>query len=965
MVNLTKIGYPPALSMSAVKYFFTVICAACLLISPIKSFSLISLHVTSYDAAPSGAGNQNWAIEVDGNGNLFAGNTNGLLTLRGSEFRLYPMPLRTPVRAVRLVGNKVYVGSFEELGYWEENSYGNLVYHSLVNRLGRISISDEEFWRIEEAGEAIYFQSFGKLLRYQNGSFTEIELPGSMLFLLKTRGSLFIQQIEGGLFELKNNELVPVPGSQIFGNTEIKALFNLSDNRLIAGTSSQGMFVFDGSSWSRWSNKADHQLRQYQLNNGMLIGNRLVIGTILKGIFILDTAGNLLRHLHAGNSLQNNTVLALRADHQNNFWVGMDIGLDYVALNSPVESFVRTHPNLGTVYDAALFENTLYIGTNQGLFSLKKDPLGGFSQAELVPESQGQVWFLEEIDGHLYCGHNDGTFLVQNNRMTLVGQTKGGFNLKRLPFAFGNFMVQGTYYSLIVYKNQDNVWIQSHVMEGFGWPARFMEVDHMGNIWLGHTLTGIYKIQPSTDLTEISSAQRVGSESGLFSPTNRVFLIDNRIVVLTGDNLLQWNPVENKFIPFYDIIDQLEGFERSTMITSAGNNRYWFFRPGEAALFHIRFGSARLVYRIIPQMYGFNLVSGYENIVTLNDSLQLICQVDGFSILNLNQLKRLPPIDSPPTLAAFSHWRRPEKKAPVHTGYEGVKRLKRGFNNVSISFFSPRPGGNMAYFQYKLSGIDADWSAWTNSSAITYQRLPPGFYTFYVRSTDNSGFYTLSLQVSFRIRAPWFMSAYAYLFYALTVFVISWLLRLRYLRRQFRKKEEALKAQQLEVLRQKEHAENKLITLANEKLQAEVEFKNAQLANSTMAIIKKNELLGDIQKEIAFQKEELGRTVPKKYFARLHRLIENGFQSDQDWEHFEKLFYQAHENFFQRLKNQYPDLTPSDLRLCAYLRLNLSTKEIAPLLNISIRGVEERRYRLRKRMQLPLDQNLNEYILTF
>lgn len=132
-----------------------------------------------------------------------------------------------------------------------------------------------------------------------------------------------------------------------------------------------------------------------------------------------------------------------------------------------------------------------------------------------------------------------------------------------------------------------------------------------------------------------------------------------------------------------------------------------------------------------------------------------------------------------------------------------------------------------------------------------------------------------------------------------------------------------------------------------------------------MAIIRKNELLGDIQKEIASQKEELGRAVPKKYFARLHRLIDSSFQSDQDWEHFEKLFYQAHENFFQRLKNMYPDLTPSDLRLCAYLRLNLSTKEIAPLLNISVRGVEERRYRLRKRMNLSLDQNLTEYILAF
>ncbi|HSV76131.1 MAG TPA: triple tyrosine motif-containing protein [Bacteroidales bacterium] len=936
-----------------------------LLISPLIGFSHVSLHVTHYDASPIGAGNQNWAIEVDENGNLFAGNTNGLLTLRGTEFRLYPMPLRTPVRAVRLIDGKIYAGSFEELGYWQKNSYGNLVFHSLLNRLGRINITGEEFWRIEEMGGAIYFQSFGMLLRYHNGKFMEIELPGPMLFLLKTNGKLFIQEIDGGLFEVLDNELVPVAGSEIFGQTEIKALFTLPGNKLLAGTSSEGMFIFDGTSWKNWNNQAEKQLRDYQLNNGILIENRLIIGTILKGVLILDTAGNLLRHLHAGNSLQNNTVLALQADLQNNFWIGMDIGLDYVALNSPVESFVRTLPNLGTVYDAALFENKLYIGTNQGLFYFEKDLSGAITGGTLIPGSQGQVWFLEEIDGRLYCGHNDGTFWVDNNRLTLVGDLKGGFNLKRLPLSYGNFMVQGTYYSLIVYRNAGNVWRQSHVLEGFGWPARFLEVDHLGNIWLGHTLTGIHKIQPSSDLTEVISSRRIGSESGLFSPTNRVFMVDNRIVVLTGENILQWNPVENKFIPFDDIIAQLDGFVSSNMIVSAGQNQYWFFKPGEAALFHIRFGSARLVYRILPQMFDFNLVSGYENIVALNDSLHLICQVDGFSILNLNQLTRLPPVGGQPTLSELTHWRRIAKKVPLTMGWEGIKRLDRGFNNVTISFFALRAGGNRAFFQYKLSGIDNDWSAWTSSTSITYHRLPPGNYTFYVRSIDNSGIYTPFSQVSFRIRAPWFLSAYAYFFYALAVFVVSWLLRLRFLRSQFKKKEEELKAQQLEALRQKEYAENELISMANEKLQAEVEFKNAQLANSTMAIIRKNELLGDIQKELDFQKEELGRTVPKKYFARLQKLIDSSFQSDQDWEQFEKLFYQAHENFFQRLKSQYPDLTPSDLRLCAYLRLNLSTKEIAPLLNISVRGVEERRYRLRKRMNLSLDHNLTEYILAF
>jgi Sigma-70, region 4. len=73
----------------------------------------------------------------------------------------------------------------------------------------------------------------------------------------------------------------------------------------------------------------------------------------------------------------------------------------------------------------------------------------------------------------------------------------------------------------------------------------------------------------------------------------------------------------------------------------------------------------------------------------------------------------------------------------------------------------------------------------------------------------------------------------------------------------------------------------------------------------------------------------------------------------------------VHDDFFKRLLLTYPQLTPGDLRLAAYLKLNLSSKEIAPLLNISVRGVENKRYRLRKKLGLPEEANLTEFILNF
>ena len=85
--------------------------------------------------------------------------------------------------------------------------------------------------------------------------------------------------------------------------------------------------------------------------------------------------------------------------------------------------------------------------------------------------------------------------------------------------------------------------------------------------------------------------------------------------------------------------------------------------------------------------------------------------------------------------------------------------------------------------------------------------------------------------------------------------------------------------------------------------------------------------------------------------------------SQDDWKVFQANFEGAHGQFMKILKDNYPDLTSSDLRLCAFLRMNLSSKEIAPLLGISVRGVENHRYRLRKKLNLDGDSNLTEFII--
>jgi DNA-binding CsgD family transcriptional regulator len=103
----------------------------------------------------------------------------------------------------------------------------------------------------------------------------------------------------------------------------------------------------------------------------------------------------------------------------------------------------------------------------------------------------------------------------------------------------------------------------------------------------------------------------------------------------------------------------------------------------------------------------------------------------------------------------------------------------------------------------------------------------------------------------------------------------------------------------------------------------------------------------------------------KQAIDQLLNKVANDQQMDEDWEVFALHFNQVHLDFLHRITEKYPDITPKDQKLCAFLRMNLSSKEIAPLLGISIRGVEISRYRLRKKLHLGADDNLSTFILHF
>jgi DNA-binding CsgD family transcriptional regulator len=193
--------------------------------------------------------------------------------------------------------------------------------------------------------------------------------------------------------------------------------------------------------------------------------------------------------------------------------------------------------------------------------------------------------------------------------------------------------------------------------------------------------------------------------------------------------------------------------------------------------------------------------------------------------------------------------------------------------------------------------------------------------------------------------------------YVLACIFGSYLIHQAYKRHYHKRQLKLIEKNKHEMELAKAQNEKEIIKIKNEQLQEEFRSKSNELAASTLSIIRKNELLSKVKEQLIANIEDRNSIKP------IIRIIDKNITQNDDWEMFMEAFNNADRKFLKKLKKEHPNLSPNDVRLCAYLRLNLSSKEIAPLLNISVRSVEIKRYRLRKKMGLLHDDNLVDYIM--
>lgn len=893
-------------------------------------------------------GNQNWAITQSEEGSIYVANNEGLLEFNGVNWHLYPSENGTIIRSVFAEDKRIYTGSYMDFGYYKKNVLGELQYYSLGKSVFEEMVEDEQFWGIKSIGHWLIFQSLNRIYLYD--SLTEeisfIDSNGIVKMFL-VDDTLYYQGFENGVFTIENGNSVKLDGLEALEGEHIINMFGQRDNISII-TETNGFYRYVKNTLSKWNTESDYLLEKLNIYSAIQLEDKsFALGTISNGLLLIDSDGSEIVHFYQGNGMGNNTVLSLFEDRDNNVWVGLDNGVNLINLKSPFSIFNDDKGEIGAVYVSTIYKNNLYLGTNQGLFYR---PIKSSQPFELVIGTHGQVWDLFVYDNTLFCGHNLGTFLVDEGESNLISNIPGTWNIKVLE---KNTLIQGNYSGISVIAKVNGDWELKHKISGFDYSSRFLEIDRDNTLWVNHEYKGVFRLKLNNEMTDVielnlESSVDKGKNSGLIK-------YNDKIIYNSEAGVFKYNYELNKFeidTVFNTVYKTQNSYISGKMIVDQSEN-LWFFTDSSIGYF------SKGIFNEQPTFTNFSIPSslrhsviGYENIFQIQKENFLLGTTNGYILIDNSELKS-------------KNYHLYLNSLVTDSRKEGLKKtlidddIHIPFTSNTISLIVSVPEYDKfldTEYQYKLDGYIDEWSEWTKTNTITFSNLSYGIYEFHCRSKTGDIINDGEVSLKFTINKPFYATNLAILIYLIlgaALFLVIHYLYNRY----YNKQKESLLKENRRLLEVKElESQKKIIQLRNAGLNKEIESRNRELAVATVSMIKKNEVLNSIKNEL----------IKFKSVANINpiiRLIDKNINNKEDWEFFEEAFNHADKDYFKKVKNIHPQLTSKDLQLCVYLRLNLTSKEIAQLFNISPRSVEIKRYRLRKKLNLSSEINLNDYFI--
>ncbi len=920
-------------------------------------------------------GTQNWDVAQDERRMLYWANNDGLLRYDGTSWQCFPVPNRTIVRSVAIHRNgRIYTGAQSEIGYFEPGSNGRLTYQSLLLLLPEDQRNFEDVWDIIFFGDDVFFRT-NKLVFQYTGERLHIHQPGGDLHaLFATSSALILQQSLHELLEFKGSSFTIHRRMEDLGSP-ITGVFPWAGDTTLMTTLKHGIFFLTAHGhYGAWTTPYDTWIKEKRIYSSTLLpGSFIALGTSLDGLIVMDQHRRIYRHLYKKHGLQNNNILNCFADQSGNLWLGLDNGIDMIVFDSRYHFVFPDEDLHATGYAASLQEGKLYLGVSNGTYVAPWQTYYPPMQEPLfvkAGQSDGQVWSLNLAGGRLLMGHHEGAFELVGDAARRIGQQNGVWTFVPLQ---DDYLMAGTYEGLALYKKTPQGWTYDGMIRGLDESCRILVRDADGAVWVSHPYRGLYHVRWTPFSKFDPEITYYNHTHGLPSHLNNyVFRIAGKAVFGTERGVYHFDPQQKRFVPDPDFNLIFGKEHRIKYMKEDPQGNIWYATDEEAGRLRVKdFGVKKEVQKqVFPELHG-RLAGGFEFIYPIDPHNVIIGTEEGFIHLNpavpYRQDTTLHLILT--NVTAFG-----KTDSVLFGGYpassatgDQVPVLASGMNHLNFTYSATDfKDPTLLRYRTRLAGLEDEWSSWTTESRRSITNLNPGKYTFEVQAAVKHGIESEIVRFAFRIKPPWYTSGTAILLYSLSVMGLfaGFVMRQRH-------RFESEKAQLTETHQQKEAEQSRMVEasraalteIQNEKLEVEIKYKNQELALTTMHLVQKAEILLGIKDGLLQLQEKSKNPEIKKDLQQLLNLLNFDVKLDEDWAQFAFHFDQVHVDFLKHLREAFPQLSTNDCKLCAYLRMNLSTKDIAPLLNISVRGVEGSRYRLRKKLGLPNDANLTDFIL--
>ena len=958
------------------KYFFAI-----LLLLPLPALCQNTMglpDVINYQKEKYQAGLQNWDVKQDNNGIIYIANNEGLLSFDGSFWNLYQLPNKTIVRSVEIGSDhKIYVGGQDEIGYFIPGINGSLQYHSLIGGIPEMYRSFGDVWDIVSFQDKVFFRSRDKIFEFTGVTAKVYPAPGEWSFLGKCNDKLYAHDYEKGLMYFENNTWIPLQvASELPLNDPITAILPMTKDSLLITTLKNGLFTLTPKNISKLNSTNNVIFENARVYAATAVNaGWYALATNTKGVLIIDKTGNIIQRFSSIQGLQNNNVLSIFLDNRNNLWLGLDNGIDFITYSSPIKQIDPSRQQ-GSGYTALIYNKQLFLGTTNGLYGLPLQQMDDLSfnkdQFYLVNNTTGQNWSLAQINNQLLLGHHEGAFIIDRNTATPISSLHGFWNFNSFATSgFDSQMIAGTYSGLTLFKYKNNRFTQLEAIRGFTESSRFVVIDKFNNIWVSHPYHGVYRIfkNPDGNFAINSYTNNNGLPTAL---DNHVYKLKGEVVVATEKGVYEFNSQKNIFEPassYKKILGDLS--VRYLKEDEVGN--IWFIHEKSLGVIDMAGRDTQIIY--FPELKN-KLLSGFEFIYPVNSKNIFVGGEKGFYHINYENYKKVTPIlqvqirtvriiNNTDSLLFGGYFKKVGEK-PEQLKAD-IPKLNYQWKTIRFEFSSPLFGhqSNLEYC-YRLKGFEDNWLEWTKRTEKEYNNLDAGDYTFEVKVRNNLGQESPIAAYSFHVMPPWYQTSLAYAFYfllfgGLLVTVFIWQ-RNKFARQHKKYEEEQQKLLYIHEL-ELNKTENELVALRNQKLEDEINFKNSELASSGMHLVKKGEMLSKLKGELSHLMKGLENPQAITELKKIVKTLTEDDNLDKEWESFAKHFDKVHSDFLAQLKDKHITITPNELKLCAYLRMNLTTKEIAQILNISVRGVEIGRYRLRKKLQISPDKSLFDYLI--